>query len=231
MGRETGSHRQTAPSAGVTPVGLETERLVLRQFTTNDADLLFDLDSDPAVMRFLTGGTPTSREVIQQHILPAFLRSYERLPGFGIWAAIEKASGDFLGWFGFRPPDGEGPDTVELGYRLRQATWGQGYATEGARALIRKGFTELGVRRVLATTYQDNRASRRVMEKAGMTLVRSYRLTPGDLLAKDTFDSTSLDVWVGDEVEYALLQADWEQQEQRATPDEQVAQAKNTISK
>ena len=102
-------------------VFLETERLVLRRFTEADVDNLCDLDSDPAVMRFLTGGTPTPRAVIAQDILPAFLRSYERFAGFGVWAAIEKASGDFLGWFSFRPPDGARPDKVELGYRLRQA--------------------------------------------------------------------------------------------------------------
>jgi RimJ/RimL family protein N-acetyltransferase len=194
-------------------VFLETERLVLRRFMEADMDHLFDLDSDPEVMRFLTGGTPTPREVIQNDILPAFLRSYERFPGFGVWAATEKASGEFLGWFGFQPKDAASPNDVALGYRLRQAVWGQGYATEGARALIHKGFTELGVQRVFATTYQDNLASRRVMEKAGLRLVRTYRITLADLLAADTYHSTSEELWDGDDVEYALLKADWEQQE------------------
>jgi RimJ/RimL family protein N-acetyltransferase len=194
-------------------VFLETERLALRRFMPADVDNLFDLDSDPEVMRYLTGGAPTPRDVIEQQVLPRFLRSYERFDGFGVWAAIEKATGDFLGWFGFQPRETSGPDEVTLGYRLRQAVWGKGYATEGARALIRKGFTALGVQRVVATTYQDNLASRRVMEKAGLTLVRAYRLTPADLMAVGTFHATSQDVWDGDEVEYALRKADWEQQE------------------
>jgi RimJ/RimL family protein N-acetyltransferase len=194
-------------------VFLETERLVLRRFTEADVDHLFDLDSDPEVMRFLTGGIPTPREVIQNDILPAFLSSYERFAGLGVWAAIEKASGEFLGWFSFRPKDAARPNDVELGYRLRQAAWGQGYATEGARALIRQGFTELDVQRVFATTYQDNLASRRVMEKAGLRLVRTYRNTLADLLAADTYHSTSEELWDGNDVEYALLKADWEQQE------------------
>ena len=194
-------------------VFLETERMVLRRFTVADVDHLVDLDSDPEVMRFLTGGTPTPREVIQNDILPAFLRSYEHFPGFGVWAATEKASGEFLGWFGFQPKDAASPNDVALGYRLRRAVWGQGYATEGARALIRKGFTELGMQRVFATTYQDNLASRRVMEKAGLRLVRTYRITLADLLATGTFHVTSEDLWDGDDVEYALLKADWEQQE------------------
>jgi RimJ/RimL family protein N-acetyltransferase len=194
-------------------VFLETERLVLRRFTADDVDNLVDLDSDPEVMRFINGGIPTPRDVIQNEILPRFLRDYERFAGYGYWAAIEKTSGGFLGWFGFRPPDGGSPGDVELGYRLRKSVWGHGYATEAARALIRNGFIELGVQRVFATTYQDNLASRRVMEKAGLRLVRTYRLTLADLLAAGTYDSTSQDLWEGDDVEYALEKADWERQE------------------
>src|SRR5438477_7566577 len=123
-------------------VFLETERLVLRRFTEADVDNLCDLDSDPAVMRFLTGGTPTPRDAIRDETLPRFLHHYERCAGYGYWAAIEKSTGDFPGWFEFRPRDGHRPDEVELGCRLRKAAWGQGYATEGSRALIRKGFTE-----------------------------------------------------------------------------------------
>jgi RimJ/RimL family protein N-acetyltransferase len=196
-----------------TDILLETQRMLLRKFTVADGELLFELDSDPEVMRFLTGGTPTPRAVIQATILPAFLRSYERFAGFGVWAAIEKSSGAFLGWFALRPEEGGGRDEVSLGYRVRRAVWGQGYATEGAWALIRRGFTELGVQRVVATTYQDNLASRRVMEKVGMTLVRSFRLTPSELARTETFEPSSLEMWDGDDVEYALKKADWEQRE------------------
>ncbi len=192
-------------------VFLETERLMLRRLTVADVDNLFDLDSDPEVMRFLTGGTPTPREVIQNDILPAFLRSYEGFAGLGVWAAIEKESREFLGWFSFRSKNAASPNDVALGYRLRRAVWGQGFATEGARALIRVGFTELGVQRVFATTYQDNLASRRVMEKAGLTLVRTYRTTPADNFA--LYGVTRPDLFDGDDVEYALDKADWEQQE------------------
>ena len=162
-------------------VFLETERLVLRRFTQADVDHPFDLDSDPEVMRFLSGGKSTPRDVIEDEILPRFFQHYKRFAGYGYWEAIEKTTGAFLGWFGLVPPEGGSPDQVELGYRLRKSAWGKGYATEGPRALIRKGFTELGVRRVRATTYHDNLASRRVMEKAGLRLVRTYHMTPEDL--------------------------------------------------
>src|SRR4051812_31411244 len=192
---------------------IETERLVLRRLTATDVNNLVELDSDPAVMRFLTGGKPTPRDVIQNTILPRFLSYYERYEGYGTWAAIEKSSGAFLGWFSLKPSEGGDPNDVELGYRLRMAAWGKGYGTEGARALIHKGFTALGARRVFATTYQDNLASRRVMEKAGLTLVRRFRLTLADLAAEGTFDAAAEEVWDGDDVEYALSKADWERQE------------------
>ena len=194
-------------------VYLETARLTLRRLTMADVDNLFALDSDPAVMRYLSGGAPTPRDVIAREILPRCLSYYERYDGYGVWAAIEKASGDFLGWFSFRPHDDGNPAEVTLGYRLRRAAWGKGYATEGARALIRKGFTALGAERVIATTYQDNLASRRVMEKAGLTLARTFRLTPADLAATGTFYAASQDIWDGDDVEYALSKADWERRE------------------
>jgi RimJ/RimL family protein N-acetyltransferase len=191
-------------------VFLETDRLVLRRLTEADVDNLYDLDSDPAVMRFLNGGTPTPRDVIQREILPRYLRYYDRFEGYGFWAAIEKASGEFLGWFALHPVDGSDPDNVALGYRLRKSAWGKGYATEGARALIRKGFTELGMQRVCATTYEDNIASRRVMEKAGMKVVRTYHSTPEEIAAAGTFVATPGEVWDGDDVEYALEKADWQ---------------------
>ncbi|MGO8946408.1 MAG: GNAT family N-acetyltransferase [Ktedonobacterales bacterium] len=201
---------------------LETGRLLLRPLTPDDVENLFELDSDPEVMHYLTGGAPSAREAIQNRILPGFLNSSERFPGFGVWAAIDKASGKFLGWFAFRPHSGADPSNVSLGYRLRRAAWGHGYATEVARALIRKGFSELGVQRVYATTYEHNLASRRVMEKAGLALVRRFRLSPADLEIEESFDGAAQaddEAWEGDEVEYALLKSDWEEREAALPPD------------
>lgn len=76
---------------------LTTERLVLRRFTEADADNLFDLDGDPEVMRFLTGGKPTLRDVIENETLPRFLDFHEHSEGFGFWAAIERSTGRFWG--------------------------------------------------------------------------------------------------------------------------------------
>jgi RimJ/RimL family protein N-acetyltransferase len=153
---------------------LETERMLLRCFTADDADLLIELDSDPEVMRYLTGGEPTPPEKIREEILPRLLGHYDRWPSYGVFLAHEKAGGEFLGWFALRPKPENEDDDPELGYRLRKAAWGRGFATEGSIALVRKAFTELGARRVHAETMSVNRGSRGVMEKVGLRYVRTF---------------------------------------------------------
>lgn len=181
------------------PVFLQTARLVLRPFTGDDADHLYDLNRDREVMWFLTGGEPTPRDEVRMRIIPFFLSFYERDDGRGFWAAEARATGEFLGWFHLRPTGHR--DTVDLGYRLRRAAWNKGYATEGSRALIRKCFTGLGVRRVVAHTMAVNEASRRVMEKSGLVFVRAYH-------------SDNVPAIPGaeqGEVEYALTREDWQE--------------------
>jgi RimJ/RimL family protein N-acetyltransferase len=188
---------------------LATERLILRRFTENDLDHLFQLDNDPQVMRWINGGRPVSRQVIRSEILPTFLTYDSRHPAFGFWAAIDKNGGGFHGWFSLRPTGTRVGDAL-LGYRLRRAAWGQGYATEGVRALINIAFSAPGVQRIVATTYEKNLASRRVLEKAGLTLIRRFRLTPADLQQADTFHTDSLAVWDGYDLEYALEKSAWQ---------------------
>lgn len=182
-------------------VFLETERLILRRFTDDDVDVLVELDSDPDVMFYITGGRPTPRDEIETDILPAFLSYYGRFAGYGFWAVVERSTGDFLGWFHFRPGEGHAADEPELGYRLRKSAWGKGYASEGSIALIEKGFSEFGVRRVVASTMVVNTGSRRVMEKAGMRLTRMFHQDWPDPIPGDEH---------GD-VEYAITREEWEQ--------------------
>lgn len=185
---------------------LETQRLRLRQFTSADADHLFRLDNDPEVMRYINSGTPTPRDIIKNEILPGFCHYNNH---FGVWAAESKATSEFLGWFSLRPTN-EAHDEAALGYRLIRAAWGNGYATEGVQALIQQGFTTWGLQRIVATTYEENLASRRVMEKAGMTLMRRFRITPEDILSADTYHAESVEIWDGDDVEYAIEKLKWE---------------------
>jgi RimJ/RimL family protein N-acetyltransferase len=185
------------PDAG--EVVLETGRLVLRRLTPADADWLVELDSDPAVMRFITGGRATPRREIEDEILPAFLAYDTRGSGYGFWAAFERRGGDFVGWFHLRPRSGGPHDQPELGYRLRRAAWGRGYASEGSRALVRRAFEELGAARVVAETMAVNAASRRVMEHAGLRYVRSFHQPWPDPIEGDE---------LGD-VEYAITRDEW----------------------
>ncbi len=106
-------------------------------------------------MRYINGGTPTPREAIQNDILPGFCRYDDRFPGFGVWAAEAKETGEFLGWFSLRPTN-ETHDEAALGYRLNRTAWGKGFATEGVQALISQGFTAWGLQRIVATTYEEN---------------------------------------------------------------------------
>jgi RimJ/RimL family protein N-acetyltransferase len=179
---------------------LETPRLALRQLTEDDVDNLFDLNSDPEVMRYITGGRPTPREEIRDQIIPFYLAVYDRLDRLGLWAAESAATGEFLGWFHFRAGPGTDITNVELGYRLRRSAWNQGYATEGSRALISMGFTDLSVERVWAHTMTVNAGSRHVLEKCGLTVVRTFPWEGPDVIEGAEHG----------EVEYALIKPEWE---------------------
>ena len=180
---------------------LETDRLVLREFTADDVDNLIELDADPEVVLW-TPDESTSRDEVERDVLPHFLRYYTDTPGFGFWAVEEKATGEFIGWFHLRPAQGHGPDEPEIGYRLRRSAWGKGYATEGSRALIDKAFSEHPVRRVIAETSAIHTASRRVMEKSGLRLVREFDAGFPPISPED----------VHGDVEYAIDRAEWQRQ-------------------
>ncbi|MEH2222123.1 GNAT family N-acetyltransferase [Nostoc sp.] len=156
---------------------LETERLILCQLTEADADNLFELDNDPEVVRLTTNlGQPTPYSIITTEFLPEVFQYYQKYNNYGYWGVIEKSSKAFIGWFLFKPiihasyfnPQFVNANDIELGYRLRKAAWGKGYATEGSKALIKKGFHE-GVERIVAVAFAANLASIRVMEKVGLT--------------------------------------------------------------
>ncbi|MEU4193894.1 GNAT family N-acetyltransferase [Kribbella sp. NPDC026611] len=174
---------------------METERLRLRQFRIDDAELLVGLDSDPEVMRYLTG-QPTPREELEDVVLPGILKVYAEHPGLGTFAAEDRDG--FVGWFGLQPTDE--PTAVDVGYRLLRRAWGKGYATEGTKALIEHAFTELGMERVVADTMAVNHRSRDVMRRAGLRFVRVYHEHFEDPLPGTEFG----------EVEYAIDRGTWE---------------------
>ncbi|MFK0296131.1 GNAT family N-acetyltransferase [Streptomyces sp. NPDC090442] len=168
-------------------------------------------------MRYLTGGRPMTREEIRAE-------SFQRMLPGGFWATQLRATGEFLGWHCLSPvedsliedrqvkgsqvADGrvkgnrtkDSPvNSADLGYRLRSSAWGKGFATEGALALVRKGFGELGYDRIIADTMFVNARSRRVMEKCGLSYVRTcFGEWPDPIEGADQGD-----------VVYALTREEW----------------------
>lgn len=146
---------------------LETERLLLRTFTTEDARLIYELNNDPDVTRF-TGDPITdiahAQQVLEQVILPQYV-----LYNHGRWAVHTKPDLEFIGWCGLkkRPERNE----IDLGYRFLKSTWGKGYATEAAFACIKYGFEKLGLKRIVGRAMPGNIASLKVLEKCGMTYI------------------------------------------------------------
>ncbi|MEO0015231.1 MAG: hypothetical protein RLZZ535_3620 [Cyanobacteriota bacterium] len=170
-------------------VFLESDRLILRQFVANDLDNLFDLNSDSEVMRYINGGLPTSYHDIEKS-LSKYLESYEKNAYLGFWAAIEKTNNKFIGWFHFLTTTNFNylaefnlvtGDEIALGYRLRRASWHKGFATEGSGAIIAKGFSELGVTKVVSWALIENKASIRVMEKAGLKWKKEFYFSENQL--------------------------------------------------
>lgn len=170
-------------------VFLESDRLILRQFVENDIDNLFDLNSDSEVMRYINGGLPTSYHDIKES-LSKNIAAYEKNADLGFWVAIEKTSNKFIGWFHFLTTTNFDylaefnlvtGDEIALGYRLRRASWHKGFATEGSKAIIAKGFSELGVTKVVSWALIENKASIRVMEKVGLRREKEFCFTENQL--------------------------------------------------
>lgn len=195
---------------------IETDRLVLRPVSVADTQHLIDLDSDPDVMRYVTGGVATPREVIEEWVIPRALAEAGHRSGAGVWVALDRldlvaarsvghpdpSAASFVGWFGLRAPRHSSEAEFELSYRLRRALWGRGLATEGARALVQLAFTEMSISRLFAGTMAVNTASRRVMEKSGLRLARLH----------DCADTSIAGAERG-EVEYEITKSYWEANE------------------
>ena len=179
---------------------ITTPRLVLRRFVLQDAADLFAMDTDPNVRRFVEDGQPVTLDAAI-----ASIESWNQLSEpdtmFGFWAVIERSTGNFVGWVHLLVSNGRLPDEPELGYRFVSSSWNKGFATEGSVALIDRAFQSTAIRRVVAETMAVNSASRRVMEKVGMCLVRTFTTTwPVHILGDEHGD-----------VEYAITVEQWAQ--------------------
>ena len=143
---------------------IETPPLLLRPFAPADLDELLRLYSDPEVMRFIGKGVRSREET--EAGLTRMAGQWPQL-GFGMWALHEKETGKFVGRCGLQPLSDTGQ--VEVGYALHREFWGRGLTTEAATVALRFGFETIGLPRIVAIARAENVASRRVMEKLGMT--------------------------------------------------------------
>jgi RimJ/RimL family protein N-acetyltransferase len=146
---------------------LETERLLLRGWRPADLEPFAQMNADPEVMRLLPA--PLKRRQ-SDALAQRCMRGLER-DGVGPWALEERATGRFLGFTGLARPRFEAPflPAVEIGWRLARDAWGQGFASEGARAAAAYAFGTLGLDELVAFTTPQNARSRGVMERLGMT--------------------------------------------------------------
>ena len=145
---------------------LKTSRLTLREFTPKDVDALARVLTDPETMRFYPA--VFDRAGVERWIG----RNLERYAknGHGMWAMVLKWNGEMVGDCGLTLQEVDGVEEVEIGYHVRRDLWGQGLATEAARACRTFGFARLSVDRIVSIIRPENQASRRVAEKNGMTV-------------------------------------------------------------
>ena len=180
---------------------LHTERITLAPLADEHLEWEVELDSDPEVMRYLIGRGATHEEVEAAH--GRRMAAAQKVDGLGFWIGLVDDA--FVGWWILQPAHGpdqpDDPGVADLGYRLLQRHWRKGLASEGARELVRYGFDEVGLDRIIAQTMTLNAGSRAVMERIGLTYVRTFT----------TSVEEPVEGFEEGEVEYEVTAEQWKQ--------------------
>ena len=156
----------------------ETERLILREIMPTDIEGMFELDSDPIVHKYLGNKPVKTKKEVEKVI--EFIRQQYKERGIGRWAAIEKSSGDFIGWSGIKLNTGEKEalngkqDFYDIGYRFIPRYWGKGYASESSFATLDFGFKELNIETMCGAADIYNIASNKVLKKIGLNFIEEF---------------------------------------------------------
>src|SRR5688572_21869743 len=145
-------------------IQLETNRLLLREFTLADVPDLFELNNDPDVVKY-TGDSAFNNIEEAENMVKNY-NQYKKYK-MGRLNMYLKETGEFLGWCGLKYL--EDKDAVDIGYRLKKAAWGKGYATEAAEACLDYGFNVLGLEKIIGSAMKENVASIRVFDKLGLS--------------------------------------------------------------
>lgn len=145
---------------------IETERLILREWLSEDIDSLVEINQDPKVVEFLAG--PRSEEETREMVEK--IQKHFKKHGFGLFACVVKETSECIGFVGLNIPDFDAPfmPAVEIGWRISSKVWGKGYAPEAAKAVLDAGFMHYGLKEIVSFTVPANERSIRVMEKIGM---------------------------------------------------------------
>jgi RimJ/RimL family protein N-acetyltransferase len=179
---------------------LQTERIALVPLADEHFEWEVELDSDFEVMRYLSGRASTHEEVVASHVRR--MAAAQNVDGLGFWVGL--VDDEFVGWWILQPAHGPDqpadPDVADLGYRLLPRHWRKGLASEGARELVRYGFDDVGLERIIAQTMTVNTRSRAVMERVGLTHVRTF----------PTSTTASMEGLEEGEVEYEMTREQWE---------------------
>ena len=153
-------------------VVLNTERLLLRHLEPDDLGALYALYRDPEIRRYYPDGTRTLLETKAE--IEWFMDGHPHRPELGLWATVERESGEFLGRCGLSPWQIQGTDEVELAFMIKKERWREGLATEAARGIIKYASAGLGLRRLVCLVMPGNESSARVATKVGMIFEREH---------------------------------------------------------
>lgn len=156
-------------------VHIETERLILRDLYNEDAQSIYELDSDPEVHKFL--GKKPIKSLDEAVEIIEFINLQYQENGIGRWAVIDKESKNFIGWSGFKfittPINGR-KNYYDLGYRFIRKFWGKGFASESAKACLNYGFKKMNQKQFFAMADKKNLASNKILEKIGMIKIDEF---------------------------------------------------------
>jgi ribosomal-protein-alanine N-acetyltransferase len=161
---------------------IETERLIMRELELSDAVGLFELDSNPEVLKYI--GVDAVKTIEESESVVRMLQQQYAENGIGRWAVIEKSTGEFMGWSGlklYREPINNQTNIYELGYRFIPRYWGRGFATESARAWVDFAFEELKIDKLFAVTDLEHDSSKNVLHKVGFKDIEVFKYNGEDV--------------------------------------------------
>jgi len=160
---------------------LETDRLILRPFTLDDAEAMFIMDSNPNVHKYLWN--KPVQDITEIYPVIESLQKQYAANKIGRFATFLKEDGQFIGWTGIKfindHIENGNTNFYDYGYRLDERFWNKGYATEATKFWLEYGFNEMKIQEMNAYTHTQNGASNHILSKCGMQFIEEYTAEDG----------------------------------------------------